>query len=470
MDKKIKISLIFLLLLQLGLIIGYIYYENYHWKGRKLRVVECLESPLSFFSPYGKGFDYDLVLYLAQKENLDVVWKRVNSLEKGINLLKKAEVDLVVGVPNVVKVDLDYVKRGEDYIKNNFLFIHNKRRYPLRRFDELCLAQVLVPQNSIFISKITEYDKVIFCPINYKVVNKKTEEVFEILEDNKARFMLTDKIKFNTLNPYFLDLRPTYEFKQHFFHNWWWSPRYEKLDKILSSFWSSDELKSKLKELEELYLGFFPEDIDFYQLNHLQEVILEILPRYEKDILRACNKFNLDPLLFIAQIYQESSFNPKAKSRTGVRGLLQLSSNTASMLGVKNRLNPSQSIWGGAKYMAFLEERVSKKGVQGWDKWFFVLAAYNQGLGHLYDAMDLAQKQGKNPFSWRAIKEIYPLLSYRKFYKGTKYGYCRGYEAVDYVQSIRYYYYVLNLLVFLGGREGDYLRSFVSVKPGIWPR
>ncbi|HCO12038.1 MAG TPA: hypothetical protein DIT19_02275 [Desulfonauticus sp.] len=84
--------------------------------------------------------------------------------------------------------------------------------------------------------------------------------------------------------------------------------------------------------------------------------------------------------------------------------------------------------------------------------------------------MDLAVKQNKNPYKWSSLKEVYPLLSYKKFYKNTKHGYCRGYEAVDYVQSVRYYYYILNLFTFLGSREGDYLRRFVSLRPLVWPR
>ncbi|KUJ96457.1 MAG: Lytic transglycosylase catalytic [Desulfonauticus sp. 38_4375] len=470
MEKKFKIAIFLLLVLELIFLLGHIYYQNYYWKGRKLRVAESKESPLCFFSPYGQGIDYSLASLLAKEKKLSLIWKRVNTFEQAFNLLEKREVDLVVGVPTLLVENKSNFKKGKEYVKNNFLFVHNKKRYPLRRFDELCKSKVIVPKNSIFVSKITDYDKIIFCSINYEIIDSQELDAFRVLEANKARFMLTDKIKFNALNPYFLDLRPTYEFKQKFAHLWLWSTHYASLSQLIAEFWEGEEVKQKIKDIQELYLGFFPEDIDFYQLNHLQESVLRFLPRYEKDIIAACKKYDLDPLFFLAQIYQESHFNPRARSRTGVRGLLQLSLDTASLLGIENRLNPTQSIWGGAKYMAFLEERVEQKGVKGWDKWFFVLAAYNQGLGHLYDAMDLAVKQNKNPYKWSSLKEVYPLLSYKKFYKNTKHGYCRGYEAVDYVQSVRYYYYILNLFTFLGSREGDYLRRFVSLRPLVWPR
>jgi len=117
----------------------------------------------------------------------------------------------------------------------------------------------------------------------------------------------------------------------------------------------------------------------------------------------------------------------------------------------------------------FLVDKIKTKGVTGWDRWFFALAAYNQGLGHLYDAMDLARRLKKNHLKWMGLKEVFPLLSYKKYYQTVKRGYCRGFEALDFVQSIRYYYYILHGLVVLARPEAKHLAHFPGFVPPDWP-
>lgn len=71
------------------------------------------------------------------------------------------------------------------------------------------------------------------------------------------------------------------------------------------------------------------------------------------------------------------------------------------------------------------------------------LAAYNVGYGHLSDARKLTSQLGKNPNLWIDVKDSLPLLSQRRYYRNTRYGYARGQEPVNYVQNIRRYYDVL---------------------------
>ena len=71
------------------------------------------------------------------------------------------------------------------------------------------------------------------------------------------------------------------------------------------------------------------------------------------------------------------------------------------------------------------------------------LAAYNMGMGHLEDVRVLTQKQGGNPDRWQDVNEHLALLSQEKWYRQTKYGYARGYEARQYVENIRSYYETL---------------------------
>ncbi|MCZ6801983.1 MAG: transglycosylase SLT domain-containing protein [Nitrospirae bacterium] len=166
-------------------------------------------------------------------------------------------------------------------------------------------------------------------------------------------------------------------------------------------------------------------------------------PKYRKHFQKAAKQQNLPWKLLAAQAYQESHWNRRAKSPTGVRGIMMLTRRTAASLGIKNRLDPVKSINGGAKYLAQMQKRIPRAVVKE-DRTFFALGAYNVGLGHIKDARTLARRKNKNPNRWGDITQILPLLSQKKYYKSLRYGYARGHEPVKYVKRIRAYHSLLN--------------------------
>jgi len=125
-----------------------------------------------------------------------------------------------------------------------------------------------------------------------------------------------------------------------------------------------------------------------------------------------------------------------------VRGIMMLTLDTAKELGLSSRLDPKQSILGGARYYKSLYDRIPKR-ITDPDRNWLTLAAYNIGMGHLNDARILAQRLGKNPDRWRDLTTVFPLLSRKKYYKTLRHGYARGRESVDYVQHIRDYHDIL---------------------------
>ena len=166
-------------------------------------------------------------------------------------------------------------------------------------------------------------------------------------------------------------------------------------------------------------------------------------PKYQKLFQEAAAKYDLPYLLLSAQAYQESHWRANARSPTGVRGIMMLTLETAKAMGVKSRLDPKQSIFGGARYMSSLIKKRFADEVKQPDRTWLALAAYNVGRGHLHDAQSLAREQGLNPFLWGDVKQVLPLLSDKKYYSRLKYGYARGNEPVRYVQRIREYQHIL---------------------------
>src|SRR5690606_12604561 len=139
---------------------------------------------------------------------------------------------------------------------------------------------------------------------------------------------------------------------------------------------------------------------------HLQQR----LPRYEKMFRDAAEKHGLDWRLLAAIGYQESHWEPSARSKTGVRGLMMLTQRTAQAMGVANRLDPRQSIKGGARYFLHVHQSLPESIVEP-DRTWFALAAYNIGNGHLEDARRLTEAEGLDPNKWLDVKKILPRLS-----------------------------------------------------------
>jgi len=175
------------------------------------------------------------------------------------------------------------------------------------------------------------------------------------------------------------------------------------------------------------------------------------LPQFMDMFTYAAYETGVDWRLLAAIGYQESHWDPAAVSPTGVRGIMMLTRAAAKDLGVDNRLDPMQSIRGGALYLKKMKSRISGE-VQEPDLTWLALAAYNVGLGHLEDARILTQKNKGDPNKWVDVKENLPLLTQKKWFQQTRYGYARGREPVRYVENVRSYY---DILLWLTDRNGE---------------
>jgi membrane-bound lytic murein transglycosylase F len=118
-------------------------------------------------------------------------------------------------------------------------------------------------------------------------------------------------------------------------------------------------------------------------------------------------------------------------------------------MGLTDRLDPRQSIDGGARYLLDLRRRIPDR-IPEPDRTWMALAAYNMGMGHLEDARVLTERLGGDPDSWDDVAQRLDLLSQEKWYTQTRYGYARGYEARQFVENIQSYY---ETLVWMDTRE-----------------
>jgi membrane-bound lytic murein transglycosylase F len=173
-----------------------------------------------------------------------------------------------------------------------------------------------------------------------------------------------------------------------------------------------------------------------------QERIRTLLPDYRRLFQAAQEETGLEWRLLAAVAYQESQWDPLATSETGVRGIMQITQDTARHLGILDRLDPGESIAAAARYIRDLKDKLPAR-IGEPDRTWLALAAFNIGLGHLEDARVIAQKQKLNPDQWSDVKKVLPLLALPDYYEQAKNGYARGGMAVAFADRVRAYYDVL---------------------------
>ena len=164
-----------------------------------------------------------------------------------------------------------------------------------------------------------------------------------------------------------------------------------------------------------------------------------VISHYDVVFQHHAPRIRWDWRLLAAQCYQESCFDPQARSWAGACGLMQIMPSTADHLGLPRSaiFNPEQNIAAAVKYIAELQQSFSDIP-NPTERTKFVLAAYNGGGFHIRDAMALARKHGRNDKMWRNVEPFVLGLQQAQYYNDpvVRNGYMRGSETVDYVRKI----------------------------------
>jgi len=208
----------------------------------------------------------------------------------------------------------------------------------------------------------------------------------------------------------------------------------------MNSFFKTIKANGKFAEIYNRYYS----DIDSFDninINNFYLLMQIRFPLYSQTIKEVSAKYGFDWRLIAAQAYQESHFDPLAQSHAGAYGLMQITEQTAFGLGFMDIYDPEQNIYAGVRHLKNLYNSYDK--ASGLDRLLIALAAYNIGEGHIMDAKDLAVKKNLDPNDWASLSRVLPLLSEERYYSKTKYGYCRGFEAVNYINQIMNYYDIL---------------------------
>jgi len=179
-----------------------------------------------------------------------------------------------------------------------------------------------------------------------------------------------------------------------------------------------------------------------FEQNKFKDLLSNRYPEFDNMFLEASQETNLDKNLLAAISFQESQWDPKAKSSMGVRGMMMVTLETAALVGVEKRLNPEQNIKGGARYFAMLLEK-NKVGLTDADKLSTTLASYNLGPTNINNIAAEIDQNIEN-VSWLEIKERLKTLKNSEINVMENDSYTRGQQALDYVNRVNEYYKLLS--------------------------
>jgi membrane-bound lytic murein transglycosylase F len=202
---------------------------------------------------------------------------------------------------------------------------------------------------------------------------------------------------------------------------------------------------------------------EYEESREFQAHVGDRLPLYRSWFEQAAVQSGIDWRLLAAIGYQESKWDPRAVSFDGARGIMMLTADTAQAMGIKDRNNPEQSIFAGARYLAQVRAMIPDR-IPEPDRTWLTIAAYNVGFGHLEDARIITQAQAKDPDSWTDVRTRLPLLAQERWADRAKRGYARGWEPVQFVDRIQRY---LTLLEWQPGEPGAAQSASGAGGPGM---
>lgn len=400
--------------------------------------VGIIANPTSYYvdTDGPAGFEHDLVSRFANYLDVDVEFVPSYHVAELLAMLKSGRVDMIAGGLALTESRASAFRYSPPYMYVSQKLVYKQGRVRPTTFDEVDSAITVAAQTSHFEALDRQRNDFPNLKIN---VNPEADpnELLEMLMTDEIDFTVADSHNLAVVRRYFPDISVAFTIEQKQPLSWLMeNNRDDSLYAVMIDFFGEIHGSGDLLALEDRYFGHV-EKFNYVDTRLFIRAVDKVLPQYQTWFEQYAG--DIDWRLLAAQSYQESHWNPRAKSPTGVRGIMMLTQPTARQFGVKSRLDAEDNIRAGAVYMRKLLNRIPDR-ISDHEKPWFALAAYNVGWGHVQDARRLTEKMGGDPDKWVDVKQYLPLLRQKRYYKTTRYGFARGDEAVNYVANIRRYY------------------------------
>ncbi|MEO3679292.1 membrane-bound lytic murein transglycosylase MltF [Rheinheimera sp. FR7-31] len=400
--------------------------------------VGILHGPTSYYVGVDGPVGFELELSQALADKLGVTLELYPSyhLDELLQKLDSGQVDYIAGGLTLTERRKGKYRAAPAYRWINEVLVFKQGNTWPRTLQDLTDTVVVVKDSSH--AETLQQLSLDYPELDWQVhPSLDNDEILQQVVDGNIAYTLTDSNQLALNRRFYPNLSIAFTVRDNLPVSWLIADNNDdSLYAVLIEFFGTMYQGGELIALEDRYFGHV-QQFDYVDTLVYIEAIEQTLPRFKAWFEQYAGE--LDWRLLAALSYQESHWDPKAKSPTGVRGLMMLTLPTAQQMGVRSRLDPEQSIRGGSRYLHRLVSRIPERIAMP-DRLWFALASYNVGWGHVEDARILTQRQGADPDKWLEVKQRLPLLRQKSVYKTTKYGYARGDEAVTYVENIRRYY------------------------------
>jgi membrane-bound lytic murein transglycosylase F len=401
-----------------------------------------MESPATYYeSPTGPaGFEYELARRFAERIGVRLKVVTVNRAHDAVDLVMHDKVS--VGGATLMRDDIPVELRfGPAYFSVPQQLIY---RRGAQRPVNIMETNVHAPAISFSQLEVLrdQYPQINWSAYYYRDI----DVLLRMVQHHEIKSAVAGAQQVNIYKHLYPDIRVAFDVTKPQPVAWLYRGDDEKLHAAITQFFQELEESGELNRLVERYFGHIIA-FDYIDTSTFLTRVEQRLPEFDELFKKVADRYGMDWTLLAAMSYQESHWQPAARSPTGVRGLMMLTQDTALQLGVQDRTDPEQSVDGGARYFKLLLEKIPAR-IPYPDNVWLALAAYNVGLQHLEHARVVTQQNGGNPDSWSDVRKTLMKLADENPHTAVQDGAVRWNEPVRYVRNIRKYRDILRWQTF----------------------
>lgn len=410
--------------------------------------VATLYSPTSYFIYRDAmlGFDYSLVSEFAKDNNIAIDLIVAPNMENMINMLENGDVDLVA---YEIPITSDYKDRVLHcgMVNNNYQVLVQPKQgdsVAIKDVTQLIGRDVYVEKNSKYQQRIENLNQELGGGIIIHLVEKDTlitEDLIRMVSEGELPLTIVDSDIARINKTYYedLDISLKLSFQQQ--SSWCVSKSNQWLADVINKWIAKESPKRKFAEVHKKYFELSKTEKRPYTIDFSKGYISD----YDECFKKYAREAQWDWRLLAAQAYAESKFDSTVVSWAGARGIMQLMPETAKAysLSISRIEYIDDNVKAAMQVLKKLDKSLSKYVEDSDERLYFVIAAYNSGIGHVYDAIALAEKYGKNPKKWDGnVAEALLMKSKPEYFNDPvcKFGYFRGTQTYEYVVKVMDFY------------------------------
>lgn len=387
------------------------------------------------------GFQLEMLEELGSYLGLKIEVIVCNNPGDNINFLKTGRCDMVASSTNLAIKGKEFAEISIPLLKTDLVLVQRKNSVTpnsfIRNIKELEGKSLYLPVMSMRNEILEQFS-------NQKIVQViempqySPEKLIESVALGNVDYTVCTNIQADALRDFYPNLDFSTVIKNAEPIVWTFRSSSPDLANKVSNWLQSFQNSTRFAILLEKY--FNPQNKFSVNSNRYYAYRENQISIYDDLIKKYSTQINWDWRLLASLIYQESRFHPTIRSHRGAFGLMQMMPSTLEHFGIDTTATPEQQIRAGVRYIKFLDNILTRWIADPDERINFILASYNIGPGHIFDALKLAKKHGKNPQKWfNNVDSCLLMKSEPESYNDpeVQFGYCKGLETFSFVSEVQ---------------------------------